>query len=1301
MMKKLLWSVLGLLLLTIVGALGLLWYAVGTQAGLLQLLTQGQKYAPGELSWAQAKGRLLGPLDLQALHYRQADGLQLEVREASLRWQPRQLFSRRLRIDRLHISDLDIHLPPPSHSPAPAQAKAPLNLPDLKLPLALDLHDIDLNNIRIFPYGAEAPIEVEAVKLVAAGAGEQVQLIEFRLQSPMAQASFKGQLQPTGDYPLELHTQWRYTHPTWGQFQGSGGASGALKKTLHLDQHIAGPVQLNLSAKLEQLLDTPQWEAQLSAESADLGLFAPQLKAAPVQLSLHSQGSPQAFSATGTMDTQLPQTGPLALTLNLRGNTQFLQFNELRIAQLEGPANITFAGEADIQKQQVDLQGQWEALAWPLNAAPEFSAPSGTVQVKGGPQAFTAQLQSQVNGQSLRPLTLAANLSGSRDLIELQRLDFVSADQVLQLQAQGRFDIPQQRFETSGDWQSLAWPMQGEAQLESPNGRFNASGRLDHYRLGLVCDLSGQEIPASHWQFSGEGTAEALSSFQLLGKLLDGELKATGQAGWQPAPHWQVALTGAGLNPGRQWPEFPGKIALDLQSAGQLTPDGPDLSVILANLQGQLRDQPLNGRGQVKLQGQTLEIDALELSSGSANLRVNGSLADRWDLRWRLDAERLADLLPEFKGAIQSNGQLTGLRNQPRARLKLKTADLNLGTAQIKQLTGSADVDVSGKRRSQLDVSGEDLHLGGQQWQRLALRGDGLPDRHQFQVTLSGKLAQLALGLDGGLQGALWQGRLTQLAASQTGFGDWALQTPASLTLGNDRARLQALCLDSAPARLCVDGQWQKTQGGQVDLELAGLKPARFKAYLPPGLRIDTTLSGKARAHLDRAGLADASADLRLQAGRIFFDAGVEPLDVQTGESRIEAQLKAEGQAGVRLDLDLGRIGTLKAATNLTGLRPDAGLQGQVRMNVQDLTLISAFAPQLQEISGTLEADLGLDGTLAQPAITGALQLKDFGGSVPQVAMRIEDTQLTARSSGQGPLQISGRSRSGSGTLNLAGTLAPATRALQLNLKGERYQVANSETLRAEISPDLRIGMDSQGMAVQGEVVIPSAYINANAAGGEAVVSASPDVTIIEADGQPAPEKQVNNLNLNVRVVLGDDIKVEAGDFSGALKGSLVVEQKPELAPRGTGTIEVVNGDYVVYGQQLKIQRGRILFGGGPIDNPRLDLDVARRVEAYDVTAGARIRGTAQAPLLQLYSEPAMPDASILSYMLLGQPPGTKGGSYTLGKYLTPDLYVSYGIGLLNAINTFNMRYRLTDRLALQAASGLASSADLIYTIER
>lgn len=58
--------------------------------------------------------------------------------------------------------------------------------------------------------------------------------------------------------------------------------------------------------------------------------------------------------------------------------------------------------------------------------------------------------------------------------------------------------------------------------------------------------------------------------------------------------------------------------------------------------------------------------------------------------------------------------------------------------------------------------------------------------------------------------------------------------------------------------------------------------------------------------------------------------------------------------------------------------------------------------------------------------------------------------------------------------------------------------------------------------------------------------------------------------------------------------------------------------------------------------------------------------------------------------------------SLTLGKYLTPDLYVGYGVGLVNAVNTIYIKYRLTRRLMFESnSSALGYGVDLIYNIER
>ena len=59
------------------------------------------------------------------------------------------------------------------------------------------------------------------------------------------------------------------------------------------------------------------------------------------------------------------------------------------------------------------------------------------------------------------------------------------------------------------------------------------------------------------------------------------------------------------------------------------------------------------------------------------------------------------------------------------------------------------------------------------------------------------------------------------------------------------------------------------------------------------------------------------------------------------------------------------------------------------------------------------------------------------------------------------------------------------------------------------------------------------------------------------------------------------------------------------------------------------------------------------------------------------------------------------GTSLVLGKYLSPRLYLSYGISLTESINTVKMRYTLNDRWTIRTEAGKERSADLVYTIEK
>ena len=63
---------------------------------------------------------------------------------------------------------------------------------------------------------------------------------------------------------------------------------------------------------------------------------------------------------------------------------------------------------------------------------------------------------------------------------------------------------------------------------------------------------------------------------------------------------------------------------------------------------------------------------------------------------------------------------------------------------------------------------------------------------------------------------------------------------------------------------------------------------------------------------------------------------------------------------------------------------------------------------------------------------------------------------------------------------------------------------------------------------------------------------------------------------------------------------------------------------------------------------------------------------------------------------------GLKEASVVVGKYLSPRLYVSYGLGLFEPVSTFKIRYLLGREWSLQAEqSGVATGADILYSIER
>jgi translocation and assembly module TamB len=60
-----------------------------------------------------------------------------------------------------------------------------------------------------------------------------------------------------------------------------------------------------------------------------------------------------------------------------------------------------------------------------------------------------------------------------------------------------------------------------------------------------------------------------------------------------------------------------------------------------------------------------------------------------------------------------------------------------------------------------------------------------------------------------------------------------------------------------------------------------------------------------------------------------------------------------------------------------------------------------------------------------------------------------------------------------------------------------------------------------------------------------------------------------------------------------------------------------------------------------------------------------------------------------------------KDTEVVLGKFLSPRLFVSYGISVVEAINTIKLRYTINKNWSANIEAGLNQAADLEYKIER
>lgn len=1096
-----------------------------------------------------------------------------------------------------------------------------------------------------------------------------------------------------------------------------------LPLAIRLGELRLGSFLLDGVEQLRQVQGSAHWAAD--------GLHIDSLKAARDGLAVELSGllSTEAdwpLQAQGSLSLPAPGAQPWSLTLQAKGAL-------LGHLALEADSHGYLDGH---------LSGDLQPLADNLPASARISADG----FRGAAALPDTLVLNKVLLEAKGDLAAGYQVSGSASLpgeggeiaLNLQgRVDAKGADiRALDLSA-----APAQRLGLSGrlDWQHgfaadarldwLDFPWRRLYPLdEPPVALHRLQAELQYRDTGYLGNFSAElQGPAGAFSLASPISGNLGEVHLPALQLQAGQGKAEGRLGltFGDALAWDAALQLSDLDPAYWVAELPGRLAGPLRSQGRFKDGTLSLDAQL-DLQGRLRGQAALFKGVAKGQGESWRLDALELRLGDNRVSGNASLDQRLGGRLDIALARLGQLWPQLQGQLNGRLDLAGSLRAPQGQLTLQGQRLALQDNGVRSLDLAARLDAA--QRGDLSLRAEGLRVGDTQLGTLSAKGQGNRQRQQLSLGLQGQPLQLALEVDGEWNGRDWRGRLAK-GELQSGGQDWRLQQPARLErLADGRVNFGAHCWLSGSASLC-GGEQRLLPEPKLRYQLREFPIASLARWLPADFAWQGTLNGDLQVDLPARGpsgnvLLDAgSGTLRLREQEQWIDFPYRTLRLESrlSPSRIDSHLQFAGD----------KLGTLDAQVRLDPRPKSKPLEGSFSLNGLDLAVARPFVPMVERLQGRLDGSGRLSGGLLAPRLDGELKLSDGEVSGGDLPTPLQQLQVLARISGE-RLDLNGRWRSGDkGSGSLGGYLAWSHGLdLDLALRGERLPVSVEPYGNLEVAPDLALRLRDERLSVTGKVQVPRGAILIRQL-PPSTVKVSTDAQVL---GAPEPARKASNLSMAVDVLVGQDqLTFNGFGLSAELVGQVHIGDNLDTR----GELSLNKGRYRAYGQKLTIRRARLLFTG-PIDQPYLDIEAVRKVD--DVTAGLRLSGNAEQPSSEVFSEPAMSQEQALSYLVMGRPLNSGEDSNMLGEaalalglagsapvtgevakhlgiqdfqlgtegsgnstsvvasgQLSERLSLRYGVGVFEPANTVALRYLLSKKVYLEAASGLASSLDIFY----
>ena len=752
------------------------------------------------------------------------------------------------------------------------------------------------------------------------------------------------------------------------------------------------------------------------------------------------------------------------------------------------------------------------------------------------------------------------------------------------------------------------------------------------------------------------------------------------------------------------------------------------------------------------------QFEANNLLLAYANNQIQAT-GNAQNLRLNINAPALYELYPGLRGTahgylnVRAKPHLSATAN-----FAVDNFGFN-NSLSIKKISLKGELPTSMTTPTKMVAQMETLRSGGREIQHAAITLSGTRKAHLLQLQGWNYYSKFYVQMAGGFNAQNdWLGQVQKGEFDSVRVHLLQDQSaPIIYTSSKSELYVGQHCWSSQQSQLCFDQPLRvsKTRGN-VSFLTKNLDLKDFAAFMPEGLAMTGKLNGYAKASWAQGAQPKIDAKMVTKNGVIGI-AAADPDDAASTLNYDEASVIAKSVPDglqMRVDLKAPNIGMGYANVIINPYADAKPMRGEVAFNEVQLKILKPFIADVRKMDGTLALAGKISGTLTKPLFDGEMRVKN--GSISMISLPVNLNNIQIYSSiHQDTASINGAFNSGRGVGTLTGNIDwKNDPRIQLNLKGDKLLIRQASLVTAIVDTDL--SMDalpmSKRLTVKGNVTIPRALISMPEASAT-VVNVSPDARIVrEGDDQLALLKAAKpwDIRADVDVRLGDQVVFQGFNSRIPLIGRLYLTQRGlETAMRANGAIGVSRKVTIeAYGQRLDLNRAIARFNGA-LSNPTLDVDANKSIQGS--TVGVRVTGTAVSPNIQVYNDAGLSDQEAMNALITGRINegssglsnaegfksdvnntiaaagislglgGTRAFTNQIGQtfglsglaldaqgtgddtqvsltgYITPDLYIRYGVGVFTPVNKLTLRYQMNQRLYLEASQSLEKAIDLFY----